>query len=377
MKTILNADGCRIIPLRSEADWQSVRQRVEAIESACAPNPWMSWDASFALWSHFHRHKTCWLIEVPTTGPLPAAALWLEDRQRRHRLDWKILRSLDSMSMGIPPLFIPIGAGESAHRALAAAMPTVSRHTGCDLVSLYRIEDGPGRSLLSSLENAGIRVRCAEYTRNQVISLGDDLTPYLEQKMTTKVKRNVRIARRQILEDHGAPASFERMRGSPEENENARRLWGEFLRLRDQSWQIAATGTEHIVDPSALNAWFSDIVRVWERRGFLDLHLVRLGSEYVSALLILSRGASNWCTYTYYDEVYAACSPGLIGFLHAIQTVHNEGARRLDLGGEGAPWKNRWATTEEPLLTLEWPLGGWKADLWRLRAAIRGKSASV
>ncbi len=365
---------CTISPLRCDADWHRVRPQVEQLEASGITNPWMSWEAMFSLWKNFHREKTCWFIELPNGTELPAVALWLEATQRRHRLSWKILRSLDAMSIGIPPMFVPKGAEAASSRALAQAMPEIARSTDCDLVTLYRMENDPGLSLFHQLIAVDINARCTEYTQNQVIMLTDDLSVYMDSKMTSKTRRNTQRARRKIVKDFGEPVVFERMQGSPENSEEATRLWGEFLRLRSRSWQIAETGTEQIVDPIALDRWFSDIVGVWVHRGFIDLHLVRLGDIYVSALLVLSHGTDSWFTYTYYDTEYASYSPGLLGFIHAIETVHREGARRLDLGGEGASWKNRWATDQAPLLTIESPLEGWKATAWWLWSALRSRS---
>lgn len=374
MAAIVDEAHCRITRLATEGDWLGVRDRLERLEAVSPCNPWVSWDAAFALWRHFHPSSPCWLVEVPCGGPAPAAALWLEASERRHRLQWRILRSLDAMSLGIPPILAPSGCERAAHVGLVAALPAVARATRCSLVMLHRIEGAAGGSLAAQLARAGVAVRAREFTRNQVIRLEQGLERYLSRKLSAKTRRNLATARRNASSRHGSAPRVERVRGARGGDPDAIRRFDDFLKLRAASWQVAGAQARHGVERPPLDAWFAEAVAAWERRGLVDLHLLRLGGVCAGALLVLTRAPRCWVAYSYYDPEHAECSPGLLAFVDSLPDIHADGALHLDLGGEGSTWKNRWATDEEPLVSLEWPLAGAQALLWRLAHALRRRA---
>jgi len=365
---MLPPPAARVQLLASEADWAAARPWLEALETSLDPNPWATWWHAWSLWHFFHPGERCWLLAVEDgAGPL-AALLLLECRSRRRLGSVRVLRSLDSLALRLPPLWLRRGDEEAGCAAAARALPALARASGAHLAALYRA-DGPAAGPWSrALAARGLPVRRRTFTLGQQVLLGDDLEADLRRRCWRQV-RDVRRLRRRLERERG-PVQVLRRRGGLHDA-GGRELWQGVEAVRRRSWQHRWAEDSGRVDNRVLDAWLSCARNEWARRGWLDLSLLAVAGRPAAYKLNLAVGGRLWMLFMAHDPEFRRHGAGNILFLEELHDLHARGERCIELGGECLDWKRKWANAEVEMLELEWPLGGLPGALWRVARRLR------
>lgn len=352
--------------LKTDEDWLSIRNDVEKFENKCGSNPWQNFKHCYNFWKSFHSDKTCWMLAVSmpegrSKGWL-ACGFFLEQFEKRKKVNFKILRSLDQMAMRISPFTLYEGMEREATRAILHCLNKLGKRSGADLLALYRLDTIPAEILLEELNCMNVPHKAAIFTFSKYAILPDDFAEY-SQYLGKKIIYKVRRAFNQPEKHFGEKPQVIHF-SDKKRSEEFDWMWSEFERLRENSWQYENAEAKGLVNTSTLTEYFRIAIDDWIKAGMVQLTLITLKGGAVSGLLSLATKQRSYGFLTAYDREYAKYSFGIAGLMCHLEEIHSRGIRNIEFGGEGSDWKNKWATGEDAIYQVEIGLGSPKSMLW-------------
>lgn len=361
-------EGLRLVRLADESEWRAFRPQWEAIEDACGVLPWMSWEYVFHAWSDQTGRPRCWALHSPDRQ-----LLWVlrEGAMESRRLRPLALRAFDdTYFMSSPPFLCPRGTEEECGALLAAALPELRRASRADLLFLQRIEAAAGARFAEAVAARGVPSKRSHLSDMCRVEPGADFDAFLAGAHK-EYMRDLRRRHRRLGEALGAEPRVLAFDGA-EDDAAFEQALDAAIELRRGSWQAEWGRESGRVEFDLEAEHYRRSFRIWRRRGWLRLHLVDVGGRPAAFLASLVQPPLAWCLVTGYDARLRAYGVGMTVFLEGWRSLHAEGARTIELGGEAIGWKERWATSRGESIRIEWPLGGWKGAAWRVVRAARG-----
>jgi CelD/BcsL family acetyltransferase involved in cellulose biosynthesis len=179
----------------------------------------------------------------------------------------------------------------------------------------------------------------------RVVTLQRSVSPFLtlppswEEYLTTRSPKFRKNQRRSLrdLEKLG-PVSLTRL--GPQDD--ARAWLAEVLDVDRESW-TAQRGTNLYRHP-AIRAFFLDLLPQLAQRGWLDLHLLRVGGRAVAYEMCLDFGDTLFAYNAGYRADHAGYSPGNLVSAAVVESACQRGRKTYDMLRGNEPYKQRWAT---------------------------------
>lgn len=369
----------RVTTLASAGDWQRAARRLASLEAAGAPEAWAAPAWQEAVW-RLQGQSPTWLVEIGADAARPDAALFLRQGERRTPVGRvRVLRSADWHAMRMAPWLVRPGREQDSARSLLAAAPLLGRATGAHLLRLFKLDAAATAPLQAALEEARHPYRLLPMEPSPVVRLPERFPDWLAGHRH-KTLYNLRRSRRLLGGALGGELRLRRFRptGDPaaDPDPELRRAWQAVRALQLRKWQAIVRAESGAVPagarPQDVLAFADTVAAAWGRRGWLEILLLQGGGQPVAAQVQLVHPERTWVVWMAYDKAFARYSPGRVLLLEALELVHRDGVRLVELGASGEHWKRQWCNGAEPVLRLEWSLGGWKGTLWGLGARFRG-----
>lgn len=365
--------------LAGEEDWLGCRERVEAFEGECPLSPWSNWEYNHELWRTYTPDKVCHLLEARRKGedaPL-AMSFW-----RQHTLANRFLKPLAARSfdhvffMRIPAFLARRGCPQEAARAMAEGMAPLAASSKADMGTLLRIDRATGLAWTDELRRRGVFVKKLVYCEAQQVVLADEADGFFESRFK-KFSSDIRRQNRRIAKQHGAEPEMVKVVANALSDEAFNRILDRCEDIRKRTWQYQWEEDSEQVDHAFTAAFNRRAFGIWRRKGLVEFFFLKVGNRDVAYWVALLDEDRVWGILTGYDPDWRKFGVGKTLIVAVLEEYRNRGFRLLELGGEGVGWKRDWATRNEPIYQIEWPLGTWKSRLWvqkqRLRALL-GKS---
>jgi CelD/BcsL family acetyltransferase involved in cellulose biosynthesis len=343
------AGPLQIESIRDAAGFHALRAEWDALLARSpADTPFLTWEWLYTWWRCFGEAHRLRLLTVRASGRLVAAAPlfargWDPRRLRFfRRLSWLgAPHPRGNVGSDYLDVLIEREAGAAAD-ALAGALGAEARvldlpqvlatHSATD--GLVRRLGGVGWSAIRTEAGVCPFVDLAGHTwASYLASLGAEHR-YAVQRKLRRIHRD--------FDATFAPARTEDERREALDQAIALHE----LRFREK-------GASDAFHTAALRRFHEEFTRLALARGWLRLHLLRLGGRPAAALYGLRYGRSFFFYQSGFDPAYARYGVGVVTMALSIEAAIAEGAEEYDLLHGDEEYKFHWANAVRPLVRWE------------------------
>jgi CelD/BcsL family acetyltransferase involved in cellulose biosynthesis len=230
-----------------------------------------------------------------------------------------------------------LAASELA-RVIAAARPR--------RISLAFIDGADGDTLALSAEigRAGYRVLERTLTRSPYLELRGDWAEF-ETGMKSSARRNLRRLRRRLQEL--GTLTLDEVDGGVRLDEGL----AEFIRVEGLAWK-SRRGTA-IDSRQDTRGFYDDVARWAAERGWLRIHILRLGSDPVAVSLAIEAHKVFFGVKLGYDPAHSRLSPGMIMLDELVRRAFENRLSRVEMLGTDDAYKRTWCPDTHERIGLQ------------------------
>jgi CelD/BcsL family acetyltransferase involved in cellulose biosynthesis len=189
--------------------------------------------------------------------------------------------------------------------------------------------------LTGSSRKAGWEVGCP------FVTLPGDWETF-EGSLDGKFRRDLNRRIRKLEDEAGEPVS---LTTATDEGELSDAL-SDLFRLHEED------GSGGAFDTGAKREFYRELARRFARRGWLRLHLLRVGERAIAAALCYHFGGKAWFYQTGFDREWYRYSPGHVVIRHAIRRAIEEGAEEFDMLRGDHGYKYDWNAESRAILKM-------------------------
>jgi len=366
--------ACKITKLSVAYDWDSCRERIVEFEKECEPNPWNTW---FNLNLIFRKHypgNTFWLVEISSgqTKKLIAAGIWRETISKRKFLKIKVLRTADVVAMRLPPFLMQKDHEEEACKMMVNALPEIARETGAHLMSLYQQYGMPMERWCNELFRRKVLFSKKILTYNPQIISPCNIDELITSRAKSRI-RKIEISVRKLIKDKGDEPVYQHFTGSFNSQPELKEMWIDFQNIWHNSWQWSYLKEQDEKVFTATKEQLEETIDYLSRMGWLDISLLKINDIGIVGYICAVIDDRVWMVFSSYRKDYKKYAPGVNLFRKLQKDFQQQKKKVIDFGGEALDWKRKWANFEEPLLNIEYPIGGLQGKLWAFYQRFFGK----
>lgn len=292
-------------------------------------NPFLSWEWHYGWWTHLgNRSRPNVLVFERNGAPLGIAPLM----RARSRYGVFELETLDFMGNGSADyggllLTEDVSAcveaflrylAQEARNGVVCRIDQMPAHSRC-LREILRLAPAHAHDLAMELRPGAV---CP------YVSLEDDWDQYVS-RFSPKRREDMRRKQRRLAAAHRLRVSVR------DEDEDAASTSSVLNDLYQRKWGRRSPAEE---------AFFSELLQAWAKRGWSRYSSITLDGEIASAVLTIAVGDRRYYYRPAVQPAYARYSLGHLHLLELIRSAYAESAREYDLLRGEQDYKFAWAT---------------------------------
>ncbi|MDP2792156.1 MAG: GNAT family N-acetyltransferase [Rectinemataceae bacterium] len=393
--------GIAIHWLKDESDWEtSVGAEMPDTDMPGTKirDPFACWSYQYAVWKHILGKPPALLLDFQT--PMAAnpggssggssegafakvnenasagfhdEAFFVISKEARKIGTFHTVRTIDYHVTSLDLYCLSRENGKPAWDALLESRGEIGFETGASLMCLYKLADASASVLEGKLAARKIPYSKQLFNRNFHILLPSAIEEYWKSK-SPKALYNIRRSERLLSEASGNPVRMLRFGPDDLKLPGGVAALATFLGLlRQWAEDRAAAGANYSAE--AVIAYRRDVLNAWADGECMELYALFSGERLLAGQVNVFRTDRIVVSMMGYDKEYSRFSPGRILFRNFLSNSHECGVRLIELGGEGEEWKKEWATHDEPVWSITFPIGGWMDTVWSLKQKLQSLSA--
>lgn len=334
--------------LTSRARLSSLEPRWNAlVEDSPRPNPFLTWEWITTWLEVFADDGTLRVVVArePESGdPVGIAPFVVQGQPRDRPALWRELVFAGSTVTAPDHLDIIARPGrqEEVSRAVAGWIASEPRRRVGDLLRVDGLSpDAALGRALDGLDGSG--ARSAWEITCPYVPLPDSWEEF-ESALDGKFRRDLNRRIRKLTDEADDPITMVTVTGRDRVDAGLSDLFRLHQALH------GSNGSGGAFDTARKRRFYRELARRFADRGWLRLHLVRVGERAIAAALCFRYGDRAWFYQTGFDRDWYRYSPGHVVIRHAIRSAMREGASEFDMLRGDHRYKYDWNAESRAIL---------------------------